>query len=277
MDPRPPAASRAESGKKSGTLARKPPDIPGGPAIAENDAQSEVTAALEAVRAGEPGSKPRLIELVYDDLQAAARRVMKGERRDHTLQPTALVNESLVRLMDTAALGQLENRGHLLAAATVAFKRVLIDHARARLTQKRGRGRKREPITEVLDRAEAPNPATLPAGSEGDNPFETLLEWYDENGIDILAMDEALDEMRELEERWFNVILLRFFGGFTVDQTAEVLGVSPRTVADDWNRARAWLRVRLENERGSDEHGQEPGAATPSEGTLPGGERDPGG
>lgn len=269
-----PAAFREDPSKKSGTLAAA---TAGRIAIAEHDAQSEVTAALEAVRAGEPGSKPRLIELIYDDLQSAARRIMKGERKGHTLQATALVNESLMRLMDTAALGQLENRGHLLAAATVAFKRVLIDHARARLTQKRGSGRKREPMTEVLDRAEAPNPATLPPMTEGENPFETLLEWYDDHGIDILAMDEALDELRELEERWFEVILLRFFGGFTVEQTAALLDVSPRTVAQDWNQARAWLRVRLENEQGRNEHGQGSGAAAPSDGTLPGGERARGG
>ena len=90
-------------------------------------------------------------------------------------------------------------------------------------------------------------------------------------------MDAALDEMRELEERWFDIVLLRFFGGFTVEQTANMLDVSPRTVAADWNRARAWLRVRLENEHERDQHGQGSRAAAPGEGTLPGSERAPGG
>ncbi|MHC4948801.1 MAG: sigma-70 family RNA polymerase sigma factor [Planctomycetota bacterium] len=209
---------------------------------------SEVTATLDRIRTGDTEAKTRLVELIYEDLKAAAQRLMRHERPDHTLQPTALVNESLLRLMDTTTLGRLDDRNHLLAAATVAFKRVLIDHARARATAKRGGGRTREPLHEASGGA-SPDPTPSPdevAASE--SPFDALLAWYDERGMDILALDAALDELRELDQRWFDVILLRFFGGFTIEQTAGLIGVSPRTVAQAWSQARAWLRVRLGDE-----------------------------
>jgi RNA polymerase sigma factor (TIGR02999 family) len=206
-----------------------------------------VTAALDRLRAGDAAAKGRLIELIYDDLRAVARRLMARERAGHTLEPTALVNESLLRLADTRSLKRLEDRGHLMAAATEAFRRVLIDHARARRAQKRGGGRARVGLDEALERA-APPADTAPPVEHADQAtevFDRLLAWYDEQGLDVIALDDVLDELRDVDPRWFDVVLLRFFGGLGVDRTAEILGVSPRTVTLDWNRARAWLHVRL--------------------------------
>lgn len=248
--------------------------FPGATRSVDGKAQTEITTVLDAVRAGEPGAKARLIEIVYADLRAAAGRLMRRERLDHTLQPTALVNESLMRLMHTSTLREITDRGHLVAAATVAFKRVLIDHARARATEKRGGSRRREALTEVLEQESIPTPPPAPpspeAGATDDvSPFEAILAWYDENGLDILALDEALDELRGMEQRWFDVILLRFFGGFTIEQTADLMGVSPRTVAQDWNHARAWLRVRLDDQGGRDEDDPKPRATEAGEGSVP--------
>jgi RNA polymerase sigma factor (sigma-70 family) len=234
----------------------------------KTDAEAGVTATLAAIRDGDRDAKDQLVGLIYDDLRATAARFMRRERVDHTLQPTALVNESLVRLLDTSSLKRIEDRGHLIAAATVAFKRVLIDHARARSAQKRSRGGARVPLTDVEMHATAPaETAGPPDAEEAANPFDLLLDWYDEQGLDILVVDQALDELRELERRWFDVVLLRFFGGFTIDQTAELLAVSPRTVNQDWNQARAWLRVKLE-----DEHAGGSDAAASPDGPLRGGE-----
>ena len=232
------------------------------------ESAADVTATLAAIRGGDRDAKERLVGLIYEDLRATAARFMRRERLDHTLQPTALVNESLVRLLDTAALKRIEDRGHLIAAATVAFKRVLIDHARARSAQKRSRGGARVPLTDVEMHVTAPKETAGPPDIEdAANPFDLLLDWYDDQGLDILVVDQALEELRDLERRWFDIVLLRFFGGFTIDQCAELLGVSPRTVNQDWNQARAWLRVKLE-----DEHAGGSGAAASGDGPLRGGE-----
>jgi RNA polymerase sigma factor (sigma-70 family) len=229
----------------------------------------DVTSALEAIRAGDDGARDRLVGLIYDELRASARRLMRGERAGHTLQPTALVHESILRVVDTATLQSIENRRQLFAAAVLAMKRILIDHARARAAQKRGGGRRRVPLEgaaeQAVDDAEVATPAE-PIAAPGDF-LDRLVQWYEEQGLDIVALDDAIDEVRELEPRWGEVILLRFFGGYTIEQTANMLDVSPRTVADDWNKARAWLRVRLE-----ERDDRADGSAAPDDGPVRGGE-----
>jgi RNA polymerase sigma factor (sigma-70 family) len=197
---------------------------------------------------------------------------MRRERIGHTLPPTAVVNESLIRLADTASRERFQDRRQLIAAATVAIKRVLIDYARARATYKRGGDRKRVPLDDAQGDAAVQDQGTDRPWVGGDDPLAEdenvvgrLLRWYDEQGLDVIALDEALDELRDMEPRWVEVILLRFFGGYTIEQASELLEVSPRTVAEDWNRARAWLRVRLE-----DRHGRSDGTSAADDEPLRG-------
>ena len=238
--------------------------------MTEEAIQADVTKELEALRAGDTAAKARLIKLIYEDLQISARRLMRGARSGHTLQPTALVNELLLRFSTTANLQQIENRRHLIAAATVALKRLLIDHARARATAKRGGSRTRVTIDD-RDEIDTIGAAEEPWVADNDDPEATfldrLLTWYEEQGLNIVSLDEAIEELRELEPRWAEVVLLRFFGGYTIEETAELLAVSPRTVNKDWKQTRAWLRVRLE-----DGYGPTNGEASPDEGTVRGGE-----
>lgn len=222
--------------------------------MASADPEAPITATLDRLRAGDASAREELVALIYDDLRAGARRLMRRESTGHTLQPTALVNESLLRIMQTATLARIENRRHLIAAATVALKRVLVDHARARAAQKRGGDRQRV----GLEGAEHPRSdgATPPPDRElSADPggyVDELLDWYEQQTLDVVRLDDALGELREIDERWFQIVLLRFFGGLTNEQTAEMLDVSLRTVTQDWSRARAWLKVRLEHELDDD-------------------------
>ena len=147
--------------------------------------------------------------------------LMRRERPDHTLQPTALVNEVFVRLLGRDALGGVPNRAYFFGAAAQAMRQVLVDHARQRQAAKRGGGRDRVPLDEVLDHFEQ------------------------QQRLDVLALDEALADLARLNERHAQVVTLRFFGGLSVEETAEVLRVSPITVMREWKSAKAWLYREL--------------------------------
>ncbi len=162
-----------------------------------------------------------LFSLVYDELHRLAAAALRNERRDHTLQPTALVHEAYLRLAGEPD-GRWESRAHFLAVAAQAMRRILVDHARGRNALKRGSGWRAEPI----DGLDLP---TLP----GDEP------------IDLLALDEALARLAALDPRQAQVVELRFFGGLTVEETAAVTGLSDRTVKREWQMARAWLRREM--------------------------------
>lgn len=183
---------------------------------------TEVTRLLGAWREGEPGAGDRLIPLVYPDLRRLAAHCMAGERRDHTLEPTALVHEAYLRL---AGDGQprWRDRLHFFAVASRTMRRVLVDHARARRTAKRGGGAVRISLDGAQEAIQAAP--------------ETLLE-----------LDRALDELAAVDPRKARVIELRHFGGLTVEETATVLGVSAATVALDGRMARAWLVSRVRGE-----------------------------
>jgi len=193
-------------------------------------------------RAGDdPAAADRLMPLVYDELHRLATELMRGERRDHTLQATALVNEAFVRLLGPGgAKIEWKDRAHYLRTAARAMRRILVDHARARNAEKRGGAVEREHVT-IDDRA-APGSA-----SGGAETFE------------VVSLHEALEGLGNIHPRMAHVVELRFFGGLTIDQTARVLNVSTGTVEGDWSFARMWLRKAMQ-ERGAD--GQAPGRPT---------------
>jgi RNA polymerase sigma factor (TIGR02999 family) len=162
-----------------------------------------------------------MFPLVYDELRRIAARAMRGERQDHTLCATALVNEAWLELSKLTRI-QWQNRSHFLAIAAQAMRRVLIDYAVARRRLKRGGGQTIQPLD-----ADA---------------VAVVVEQAD----DMLALDEALQRLTAMNERHARIVECRFFGGMSVDETAEALGISPATVKRDWTLARAWLNRELQ-------------------------------
>ncbi len=163
---------------------------------------------------------PDLVPLVYDDLHRIAERHMRRERSDHTLQPTALLNEAFVRLVEGSGV-DVRDRGHFLNLASRVMRQVLVDHARQRAAAKRDGG-----IRTTL-------PDEVAAGP----------------GIDVLQVDGLLERLGTLDPEQARIVELRFFGGLTVAETAETLGVSARTIDREWRLAKAWLRTEIEAER----------------------------
>jgi RNA polymerase sigma factor (TIGR02999 family) len=180
---------------------------------------SQATQALLAHSHGDANAASRLLPLVYDQLRALAARYMQGERPDHTLQPTALVHEAYLRLIDGDRI-DLQGKTHFFALAARQMRRILADHARARHAAKRGGGARR--IT--LKDADA-------LGTDG--------------LIDMLVLDQALEKLSRESPRQSRVVELRYFGGLSVEETARALDVSPGTVKGDWRMARAWLTREL--------------------------------
>jgi RNA polymerase sigma factor (TIGR02999 family) len=183
-------------------------------------AQRDVTGLLLAVTQGEPQAREQLIPLVYAQLHELAEQSLKKERPGHTLQPTALVHELYQRLVDQERV-QWRNRAHFFAVAALLMRRILVDHARRTAAQRRGGDVQRVPLDDEL---QAPQAAP---------------------DIDVLALDEALEELSALDPDQSKIVELRFFGGLSVEETAEATGVSRATVMRDWAMARAWLRRKL--------------------------------
>jgi RNA polymerase sigma factor (TIGR02999 family) len=174
----------------------------------------DVTQWLVAWREGDRAAEERLISAVYDDLRRVARQRLRAERGDHSLAPTALVHETYVRLVDLRRV-QWQNRAQFFALASRLMRQILIDYARARKAAKRGGGL-RVPLTDV-DAATGPR------------------------DVSLLDLDAALIRLEALDARLSDLVVLRFFGGLSVEEAGEVLEVSPATVKRDWARARAWL------------------------------------
>jgi len=179
----------------------------------------QATQLLGLIREGDEAAEGRLYELLQDELRRLARVQLNGRSASHTLQPTALVNEAWVRLAKAAGAPP-RDRAHFLAVAGRAMRTALVDHARRRAAAKRDPGGERQPIEDALDR-------TLDACAE--------------QGIDPLDLDEALQGLARDEPRQARLVELRFFGGLTRGEAAEVLGVSRATAARDWEVARHWL------------------------------------
>lgn len=181
---------------------------------------SDVTDLLLAWNAGDLGALDRLLPLVADEMRRLASIYLRGERLGHTLEPTALVHELYMRLVDRQRV-DWQDRAHFFAFAATTMRRILVDHARARQTDKRGGDYQR--ITLVDDVALTRGPK-----------------------IDLIDLDLALDDLTHLDERLCRVVELRFFAGLTLDETAEVLDCSPVTVSRDWRAARSYLLRRLQ-------------------------------
>ena len=179
-----------------------------------------VTQLLHAASQGEPQSLQQLLEVVYDELRRLAAQKMAQERAEHTLQPTALVHEAYLRLV-TGSAGAWEGRNHFFAAAAEAMRRILIEAARRRSSAKRGGDRVRNDLLDY--------PAPAPSAA-----YESLL-----------ALDEALRKLEQHDAPAAQLITLRYFGGLTMEDAAETLGISLRTAHRNWSYARAWLQREL--------------------------------
>ncbi len=177
----------------------------------------------EGTRGAGDGTEEEFLARVYDELRQVAARLMKRERSDHTLSPTAVVHEAVIRLMRDPDFASTDH-SYLLASASRAMREVLIDHARRRAAGRRG-GRWRRVS------------------------LDSVVEYFEAQNLDIIAVHEALDRLALMNARQSQVMTLRYFGGLTVQEIAAALGVSVVTVERDWRLARAWLRGQLrENE-----------------------------
>jgi RNA polymerase sigma factor (TIGR02999 family) len=182
--------------------------------------RQDVTALLRAWGRGDADAGERLLPIVYVELRRQAARFLRRERRDHTLQPTALVHETYLRLIEQRA-ADWKNRAQFFAVAATAMRRILVDHARRHGARKRG-------------------------GSWDRISFdETRRAWPGPPDVEILALEEALEELAGLDPAKVRMVELRFFAGLSLEETAAVLGVSESTVTRDWRLARAWLFRRL--------------------------------
>jgi RNA polymerase sigma factor (TIGR02999 family) len=198
---------------------------PGVPtALQEGDFMTErspgdVTGLLQDWRCGDEAALDRIITLVHDELHRLAHACMMGERPDHTLQTSALVNEAYLRLIDANQV-EWKDRAHFLAISAVVMRRILVQFARSRAARKRGGGALKVVFDEIA----------IPAA---------------DRGADLAALDDALIALAEIDPREAKVVELRFFGGLSEKEAAEVLGISDRTVRHDWNHAKAWLLAEL--------------------------------
>jgi RNA polymerase sigma factor (TIGR02999 family) len=175
----------------------------------------EVSVLLTAWAKGSEAARDELIPLIYDELRRLAGRHMAQERTDHTLQATALVNEVYVRLTDQRHL-HWQNRAHFFALASRLMRRILVDHARAHQSVKRG-------------------------GDARHVLLEEAMVVSEETAADLVALDDALSRLSAIDSRKCEVVELRYFGGLTLEEVAEVLKISPITVRRDWSTAKAWL------------------------------------
>jgi RNA polymerase sigma factor (TIGR02999 family) len=187
------------------------------------DEASDVTALLVAWSNGEEAAGGVLITAVYGELRRLARGYLRRERPGHSLPPTALVHEAYLKLVDQRRV-RWQNRAHFFAIAAHQMRRILVDHARAHGAAKRGPG------------------ATL--------PLTGIDVGTDPPAVDVLALDEALDKLAQIDPRHSRLVELRFFGGLTVDETAAVLDIAPITVKRDWALARTWLYRELRGHAG---------------------------
>lgn len=180
----------------------------------------DITRILQEWSDGNTEVLDDLMPLIYDELRRQASRFLRKERDNHTLQTTALINEAYLKLIDQKNV-KWQNRAHFFAIASTAMRRILVDYARERHREKRGGSAEDLPLDEVFQIAST------------------------EKNIDLLALDEALRRLAKFDARQARVVELKYFGGLSNDETAEVLGVSNATVRLDWNLAKAWLKQEI--------------------------------
>jgi len=187
--------------------------------FAESEAQ-EVTRLLQSLNAGNREAVDALVPLVYAELRKLAANYLRSERDEHTLQPTALVHEAFLRLVEQETAWQ--NRTHFFAMAANLMRRVLVDYARASKAEKRG-------------------------GAAEKISLDDAFIFVKEKPSEMIALDEALEELAKIDPRRSRVVELKFFGGLNHEEIAEILGVHVNTVLRDWNLARAWLKTQMQN------------------------------
>lgn len=180
---------------------------------------SEISLLLDQYRDGQPEAFGRLMALVYDDLRRLAAWQLQTERADHTLQPTALVHEAYLKLAGQNPV-EWHNKAHFFALAAQIMRHILVDHARTRQRDKRGGGQASVPLEEALSLSQPSEPS-------------------------LIELDEALTTLAQHDKRKSQIVELRYFGGLSIEETAEVLGISPTTVRREWTLAKAWLRREL--------------------------------
>jgi RNA polymerase sigma-70 factor (ECF subfamily) len=186
------------------------------------DPQGEVTRLLADWGKGDPSALNKLMPLVYAELHRIARRVWKQQQQYNTLQPTALINEAYLRLAN-AESASFNDRCHFFAVASTAMRQILVNHAKGRLSGKRGGGRANVPLDEVQRAA-------------------------DQEAQEIVSLHEALDALQAVDPRKSKVVEMRYFGGLSIEATAEALGISIGTVNRDWRLARSWLIREMKRE-----------------------------
>ena len=177
--------------------------------------QKDITQILADLAGGDKEALDKLLPLVYDELRRLAARYLRRERADHTLQATALVHEAYLRLVDQNEV-RWQNRAHFFGVAAQMMRRILVDHARALRTTKRGSGRVKLALDDVVEMA-------------------------DEQATDMIALDEALTALEAFDPQKSRIVELRFFGGLSIEETAEVMGLGTATVIRQWRTAKAWL------------------------------------
>ncbi len=185
---------------------------------------NEISGILTAIDAGDPRAAEQLLPLVYDELRRLAAQKLARETPGQTMQPTALVHEAYLRLVGSpaeASAPSWNSRGHFFAAAAEAMRRILVDRARHKRTQKAGGERHRLDLADVEPTAEEP-------------------------GVDLIALHEALEKLEAIDQRRADLVKLRFFAGMTTDEAAQALGISSSTAEKDWAYARCWLRLEIE-------------------------------
>lgn len=182
--------------------------------------REDVNRLLSELSEGKEGAGEALLPLVYDELHALAKGYMHYERSGHTLQTTALVHEAYLKLGGGEKVSW-KGKAHFMRVAARAMRRILIDHARSKRSEMKGGGRERESLNEDADLS------------------------MEDSSFDLLALDDALQNLAEVDPRIVQVVELRFFAGLGVEETAEVLGISPRTVMNEWKMAKAWLKEKI--------------------------------
>ena len=191
-----------------------------------DDKHQQITARLIAWNNGDLAALDDVIDAVYQELRRMADRYLRLERTGHTLQPTALVHEAYLRLIDQTQV-TWQNRAHFFGVAAQMMRRILVDHARTKQRHKRG-------------------------GPARTISLEEVLELTQGRATDLVALNEALENLTAIDARKSRVVEMRYFGGLSVEETAEVLQVSPQTVLRDWKLAKAWLYKELKNEAHDD-------------------------
>lgn len=187
---------------------------------------SDVTRILQQIEAGDPSAADQLLPLVYDELRKLAAARMAQESPDHTLQATALVHEAYLRLVHAESAQRWDSRGHFFAAAAEAMRRILVEHARRRMSRKAGGGRQRIELSAVDPPVDLPD-------------------------LDLIAISEALDRLAVEHPRKAELVKLRYFVGLSHHDAAALLGISTSTADHDWAYAKSWLRIELTGHRGA--------------------------